>query len=146
MRRFRLFEPKFLLPLCLLAVLAFVFIPFSHDPFSNLDETSRLKLNDLTAQVDEGDAKSIFGSEKVIFFLESSGRATLKARQVCTIESVARNTPPDVTLAIVFVHPVQHLDMQLNVALFKLLKAHGDKVQIFTINAAQCSRRSRTNS
>ncbi|XP_059474432.1 lactosylceramide 4-alpha-galactosyltransferase-like [Neocloeon triangulifer] len=102
---------------------------------ARMTESTMLTLQDLTPIVDSGDAKSVFGSSKVIFFVESSGLAKLSPRQACTIESVARHSP-GYTLVLLYVHPVRFIKLKENVALYELLKAHGNIVKVFTISAS----------
>ncbi|XP_059473923.1 lactosylceramide 4-alpha-galactosyltransferase-like isoform X2 [Neocloeon triangulifer] len=80
----------------------------------NMTESTMLTLQDLTPIVDS--------------------LAKLSPRQACTIESVARHSK-GYTLVLLYVHPVRLIKLRENVALYELLKAHGNIIKVFTINA-----------
>ncbi|XP_059470842.1 alpha-1,4-N-acetylglucosaminyltransferase-like [Neocloeon triangulifer] len=79
-----------------------------------------LAVSDLTPFLDNPlDFDQLFG-KKFVFFLESSGRGQLDARDVCSIEA-ATSLNPKVNFILIFSNEVQKINSTRNPALKKLL-------------------------
>ncbi|XP_059474882.1 lactosylceramide 4-alpha-galactosyltransferase-like [Neocloeon triangulifer] len=92
-----------------------------------------LQLRDLTPLLhDSATFRRIFGP-RTIFFVETSGRAVLSPRQVCTLESFARLNP-EFNLLMVFLKPAVRFREQENEALAAVLPHHTN-IHLTTIDA-----------
>ncbi|XP_059472237.1 lactosylceramide 4-alpha-galactosyltransferase-like isoform X2 [Neocloeon triangulifer] len=111
---------KYILPFAVLAILIVVHEnptkkTHQNSGLTNMTESTMLQLQDLTPIVDS--------------------LAKLSPRQACTIESVAKHSK-GYTLVLLYVHPVRFIKLKENVALYELLKAHGNIIKVFTISAS----------